>query len=633
MASSLRQWATLWAKRVLGIAPGPRRYLKAGMTVDRFFAELNARGAEYVVLRWFDELPKVERGEDIDLLFADESLPILESLTRGTPPFPVTQKLDVYTVSGLRGTNFHAMPYLSKSLAARVIAGAVLLKDKYKVPASRDHFDSMAFHAVYHKGWASGLPEEVGERPVLAAPDHPYAAALGDLAAVNGIDASISLRGLDRYFDANGMRPASDTLERFQEANPWLAGELDRVRPDIGEMTGVIVYVVREKAEGWRDDIVSALDAQGFEILKAFPLTAKQRKLAATKIRGGNWERGPFRESGGTPTSIIVAYDLGWRRGKNPLMNSRAVNAKRVARDLVTSHVGSPDAFNPLHSTDNGWQSIEYLGFLEDPKLVKEIEKSVATLVAGMASPWPVKRTLGEQGRRARVDLVEHPKFGTSVFKVFRPGAHDSWEREVAARSIMADSSLVPRLLDSGENWILSPYYRDTAAHASRRLPGSREVQLRVKDARSLRSFVDLLRSRGHYMLDLTTHNIVTDRVEGLKILDLEFFDSYPGEVPELAQDSSVLGIPGEFGDPAATPIWPTATNWHNSVTRSLFRSSIVGVSASALANDSGFTRARAGIVQVAWLAPFAAAAIALRVLETSIARRARRFFRKVRNK
>ena len=633
MASSLRSWATLYAKRILGIPPGPRRYLRAGMSVDRFFDELNARGASYAVLRWFDDLPKVERGEDIDLLLADESMAILESLTRGTPPFPVTQKLDVYTVSGLPGTNFHAMPYLSRSLAARVAAGAILLRDRYRVPASRDHFDSMAFHAVYHKGWASGLPEEVGETPMLAKPDHDYTTVLGALAADNKIDVEISLRGLDRYFESAGMRPASDTLERFQEVNPWLEGELDRVRPDVGDLTGLIIYVVREKAEGWRDDIVAALDAQGFEILKTFPLTAAQRTAATAAIRGGNWGRGPFRESGGTPTSVIVAYDLAWRQGKDPLMNPRAVGAKRVARNLVATHVGSPDAFNPLHSTDNGWQSLEYLEVFADPKLVKEIEKSVASLVAGITSPWPVVRTLGEQGRRARVDLVEHPKHGTSVYKIFRPGAHGSWEREVAARSVMADSDLVPPLLDSGQNWILSTFYGDTAGHILRRLPGSREGQLRFKDARRLRAFVDLLRERGHYMLDLTTHNVVTDPVAGMKILDLEFFVAYPGEVPPLGQDSSILGIPGTFGDPAASPVWPTRTNWHNAVTRSLFRRSITGVPASALAGNGGIVRLRAGLVQVAWLAPFTAAAIVMRVLETRTARRALRLLRKVRNK
>jgi hypothetical protein len=633
VASSLQQWATLWAKRLLGIPPGPRRYLRAGMSVDRFFAELNARGANYAVLRWFDDLPKVEKGEDIDLLLADESMDILESLTRGTPPFPVTQKLDVYTVSGLPGTNFHAMPYLSRSLAARVVAGTVLLREKYRVPSPVDHFDSMAFHAVYHKGWASGLPEEVGETPVLGRPDHDYLTVLTALATTNGIDVEVSLRGLDRYFVRLGMRPASDTLERFQEVNPWLKGELDRVRPDIGDLTGLIVYVVREKAEGWRDDIVDALDAQGFEILKVFPLTPKQRELATAAIRGGNWGRGPFRESGGTPSSIIVAYDLAWRQGTDPLMNARAVGAKRVARDLVAAHVGSPDAFNPLHSTDNGWQSLEYIHVLDDPKLLPELEKSVAVLVAGMASPWPVVDTLGEQGRRARVDLVEHPVHGRSVFKVFRPGARASFDREVAARSVMADSDLIPPLLDAGDNWILSASYGDNGGHAVRRLPGSREVQLRFTDAQKLRAFVDLLRSRGHYLLDLTTHNIVTDPVAGMKILDLEFFVAYPGELPPLEQDSSVAGMPGKFGDPAASPIWPTETNWHNSVTRSLFRSSITGVSATALARSSGFTRLRASMVQLAWLAPFAIAAVALGVLETSSARRARGILRKVRNK
>ncbi len=294
-------------------------------------------------------------------------------------------------------------------------------------------------------------------------------------------------------------------------------------------------------------------------------------------------------------------------------------------------HFGSPDAFNPLHSTDNGWQSLEYLHVLRDEALVARVEAAVEALVASMRSPWPVVRTLGEQGRRARVDVVAHPVHGESVFKIFRPGAHASWAREVAARAALGDSPLVPPLLESGEGWLLSRFYSDTGGHVIRRLPGSREKQLRFSDARKLRGLVDLLRSRGFYLLDLTTHNVVTDPVDGMKVLDLEFFGPYSGDVPELAIDCSVTGVPGEVGDPAISPIWPTRTTWHNAVTRSLFRTSITGVSVAALSHDSVLIRFRAGFVQLVWLAPFAAAAVAKRLLATRSATRFVALVRRVR--
>jgi hypothetical protein len=616
---------------MLRVPSGARRYLRPGLSVETFFRELDARDARYVVLRWFEDLPQVAKGEDIDILVADDSLPILEDLTRKSPAFRTTQKLDVYTVSGLVGTNFRAMPYLSRTLAERVVKDAVVLKDLYRVPAPVDHFDSMAFHAVYHKGWASGLPEVTGEQPVIAAPEHNYVAALSALARTSRITAEISLRGLDDYLRAKGLRPASDTLERFQEGNPWLAGELDRIRPDIGDLTGLIVYVVRDKAEDFREEIVATLDREGFEILKVFPLNKRERDLATAAIRGGNWGRGPFRESGGKPSSMIVAYDLALR-DSTALVNPKAAHAKRMARELVAGRVGSHDAFNPLHSTDNGWQSLEYLRDLRSDKLVAEIESKVAKLMDSVRPPWPVLRQLGGHSRRARVDVVDHPVHGPSVFKVFRPGAQAFWKNEVAARAVIGDSPLVPPLLESGDNWILMRIYEDTGAHVIRRLPGTTEHQLRFAQARVLRTFVETMRSRGHYLLDLTTHNLVTDPTDGLKLLDFEFFQPYPGAVPDLDSDCSVVGLPGEFGNPTMAPVLATRRNWYNAVTRSLFLSAIIGVSVNGLTSDSAGRRARAGLVQLFWLPVFVAGTLAIRAMGTrwySRANAVRRLIRK----
>ena|SRR5687767_15246933 len=59
----------------------PRRFVHAER-LDRFFTRLNAAGCRYVVLRWFERLPQVETGEDIDLLVRDEDVASLKALLR-----------------------------------------------------------------------------------------------------------------------------------------------------------------------------------------------------------------------------------------------------------------------------------------------------------------------------------------------------------------------------------------------------------------------------------------------------------------------------------------------------------------------------------------------------------------------
>ncbi|OMQ16635.1 hypothetical protein A7K94_0201095 [Modestobacter sp. VKM Ac-2676] len=89
-----------------------RRYLRAGLSLEGFFDELNRRGASYAVLRWFESLPEVEPGEDIDILVADEDMALVGTMLTSHLVAPSRQKFDVYSVSGLPGSDYRGIPYL-----------------------------------------------------------------------------------------------------------------------------------------------------------------------------------------------------------------------------------------------------------------------------------------------------------------------------------------------------------------------------------------------------------------------------------------------------------------------------------------------------------------------------------------
>jgi hypothetical protein len=82
------------------------------------------------------------------------------------------------------------------------------------VPSPADHLDSLAFHAVYHKGAeASGLPasgsassDGQGSR---------IGSTLDRLARETATDLDLSLEGLERHLDEQGLEPAAETLPRF----------------------------------------------------------------------------------------------------------------------------------------------------------------------------------------------------------------------------------------------------------------------------------------------------------------------------------------------------------------------------------------------------------------------------------
>mgnify|MGYP006211368535 CR=1 FL=1 len=98
------------------------------------------------------------------MLVHDEDVDKVRGLLR---PRPLSAKIlgrrdlircDVYSVSGLRGSSYQGISYYPPHLAEGILERAVRHRSGAMVPSGRDHFYSLAFHALYHKGLRSGLP-------------------------------------------------------------------------------------------------------------------------------------------------------------------------------------------------------------------------------------------------------------------------------------------------------------------------------------------------------------------------------------------------------------------------------------------------------------------------------------------
>lgn len=211
-----------WRKRVahaLGWVTSPRFYLPRDQTVESIFQRIADASIKNTVLRWFETLPHVEDGEDIDILVADEDLP---RLVRMLTPIEGGTPFDIYTVSGLPGTRFKGTPYFPKLLAEQVLSTTVLHKELYPVPALQEHFDSMAYHGVYHKGLASGIPSRSGARARLPVPEHDYVFVLAALRDALKLDLAIELEALDEYLGERNYRPSPEVLAILGKNNGWI---------------------------------------------------------------------------------------------------------------------------------------------------------------------------------------------------------------------------------------------------------------------------------------------------------------------------------------------------------------------------------------------------------------------------
>jgi hypothetical protein len=186
----------------------------------------------YVVLRWFEELPQVQPGHDIDILVADEHVDLVQSLLADRPR-KGAQHLDIYSVSGLPGSDLAGIACFPMPLAREIVTTAVWLRDTYRVPGLEPHFLALAYHAAYHKGYSSGLSAGSGADEIRRSARHDYAAVLTDLAGRLGESVTPTLDGVDHYLADHDLRPSPDMLERLARTNPWITDRFLSEPPDV----------------------------------------------------------------------------------------------------------------------------------------------------------------------------------------------------------------------------------------------------------------------------------------------------------------------------------------------------------------------------------------------------------------
>ena len=198
-----------------------KRYIKPKYTIETFFEELNRREVQYVVLRWFEELPRIEPGEDIDLLLKGEDLGKVRDLFW---PFKDGIQVDLYTDDGRCNYNgaFYYPPVVSQEILENRVAG----KAGAFRPDSMRYFLSLSYHAVYHKHEKSGLPYRGSVFFENAtSPEHPYQEILGRLARENNVQVEITLENLDSLLREKQWAPGPDLLRKLSSSFPgsrWL---------------------------------------------------------------------------------------------------------------------------------------------------------------------------------------------------------------------------------------------------------------------------------------------------------------------------------------------------------------------------------------------------------------------------
>lgn len=520
-----------------------RRYVPQRLGVGGFLQQLQHQGLRHAALRWFESLPKVDAGEDVDLLIEDGALAKVDAILSSGPGF---QPVDLYTETGLPGTDFRSLPYYAPQLAEQLLERAIEHNGVCRVPNPRDHFLSLAYHALYHKGRSSGLPVDDKAAASAKSADHDYVATLARLAPAAFYEGSLTLNGLDEFLDAQGWRPSHDMLARLAPRNAWLRERLSQER-DAAPDNGLIVFILRQVGmqRGGLQRAERLVAQHGFDIVQVTQLDADDAARAARSIRGGNWGKGPWPISGGLPAGFIVAHD---RRPLKPtrkqlkkqplIVNARSL-CKDDIRDDFNAGVDASEHCNVIHSSDNAREALDYIKCLS-PATSDVILQAVARIDGdGIVADFT------KSGRRATIEVVRYGN-GLAVRKTFKPHAREHFEREVQLlRELGGRVGCIPPLVDCGADWLMIPYYDDVLGY--RRSSGR---LLPVETAKAAVAALREVYEAGFAIVDASIDNLLVDRQEGLKLFDFEFSHRYATKPQRFEEAYDVVGCPADYAGP-----------------------------------------------------------------------------------
>ena len=502
---------------------GKRRYINPDLGVSGFFNAISKY--DYVVLRWFEDLPYIEPGEDIDILVSDDDLESIDKFLTGSKHYGIP--CDIYTCGGLPGTDYRSVSYYPVKAAENIVKNSVLLKNNVKAPNDKEYLFSMIYHAVYHKGFDSGILSDLFAGDTHPVPDHNYKEIIKNLAQKAGIKLPelFSLEALDLFLEENGWKPQNDTLKKLSRRNEWIGKcHFSRERETDLHWSGFTLFIIREKGLPFLSEIKNYLWNEGFDILLEQEIPLEDREVVSKNIRGGNWNRGPWPESGGGPVYIIAVYDLHPLEVDELLAekhigieNSRIAGTKIKIRDYINKFQEKNKRCNVLHSADNSLEALEYAAHII-PGKIRDIEKKILELKELFKTPYPVIKNLSRYARRAKIEIVDFHGV-ESVCKTFKPGRERFMKREILARELKGNLGCISEIVETGPNYIILKKYENTIEKIyikGRYLP--------VEFIGEIKKMLSHFRSLGYECIDFSPGNLVYNDKDGLKILDFEFF-------------------------------------------------------------------------------------------------------------
>ncbi len=341
--------------------------------IIKTFEEIDKQGICYVVLRWFDDLPIIKQNEDIDILVSDNDFKRIKRILRCRRSKKKDFiQFDIYPESNLTG---NITSYFPPIIASRILKNKRKLDCGIWVPNNVNYFYSLSYHALFHKGFSSGIPSRLKE-DIVKNQKHDFVSYLTTLAKSINIDIDyLTMELLEQILRECDWLPPLDVYFRRSKNNEWArlrAKEL--IESSWVRNYGAVVFILREKIVDTTVEwaLEKMLLKAGAKILQKNYLTKEEAIVLSRMTRGGDWGNPSNVNYGGLPILVILAKNLEDHKSQTENIPLGVVEykwvmeIKRDIRKLANKGITYKKQHHVLHTSDNGIEAAYYMSIVNE---------------------------------------------------------------------------------------------------------------------------------------------------------------------------------------------------------------------------------------------------------------------------
>ncbi|NMB07161.1 MAG: SGNH/GDSL hydrolase family protein, partial [Tissierellia bacterium] len=219
---------------------------------------------------------------------------------------------------------------------------------------------------------------------------------------------------------------------------------------------------------------------------------------------------------------------------------------------------GIKDINNYLYLTQNELEAKKIVKQLFKDK-IKELYEKIYDIEETYKTQYPVIKLFDGFKHRAKTELI-HYRDGLAVKKTWKPGNKRFLEREKYACSELSKTiSYIPPLLESGENYIIIPYYGEALQKNEKA-----KKMILTNHIVGIANFFKQLYEAGYYNPDIHPGQFVFSKIEGLKAIDFEYLQSYEKKPDSFIESYDIQGYPKDFKGDKPNYTGENLHEWYN---------------------------------------------------------------------